>query len=93
MTAVPRNADYPDELTLTKAELKPIYEIPYRHEVALNKMQFIEYLKTRSNFTCLDDQQKTVVSQELPLYYERYFEGHEKQLTFAGLTRLYSIKR
>ncbi len=89
MTAVPRNPDYPDEMSLKNSELSFVHEISYQQMVNLNKDSFIEYLKTRSNFACLNEQQQSVVSQELPIYYGQKFKGLEKQLTFSGFTRVY----
>lgn len=91
MTSVPRFPDYPDDAQLKETGLKLAQEFSYRHEVTLEKTPFIEYLKTRSNYTCLDSERQTNVDAKLVEFYESKFNGAPKDLTFAGVTRLYSL--
>jgi ubiquinone/menaquinone biosynthesis C-methylase UbiE len=89
MQSAPRNKNYPDDSDIKNVGFYMVAELNYQHEVLMNKMQFINYLMTRSNFLELSIENRNQVHSWLNDYYESDFKNEAKTLAFHGAVRLY----
>lgn len=88
LPAASRRDGYPTAELLKKTNLNQVKEILYSHELELSQSEFINLIKTWSNFQIKSDEEKEVTSKKMEEVYSKIFKGSSLKLGFRGKTLL-----
>jgi ubiquinone/menaquinone biosynthesis C-methylase UbiE len=88
LPAASRREGYPTSELLKKTDLSLAKEILYEHEIEMSQDQFINLIKTWSNFQIKDIDNQKITSEKMEEVYSKIFRGGKLGLGFRGKSLL-----
>ncbi len=87
-----KRSSYPTNDLINDTDFELVKEIKYSHTLSLNADNFINLIKTWSNYQIQDQKNKNITSKKMIETYNEIFKGKNLPLTFRGKSILYQKK-